>query len=143
VLSGKKAESEVVINQQAVEADRRLDCKFVLTTNTSLSPTEVAKTYKGLRPDDTWPGHIVASFLGLRLEVDLQVRLADESVETLRPDLMRDLKQLRAIMMTLDGTPYLNRTDFQGVAYQALKVAGARPLSRVMRLDGAAHPVVP
>jgi len=32
----------------AVEADRRFDGKFVLRTNTKLSPAEVAKTYKGL-----------------------------------------------------------------------------------------------
>jgi len=154
----------VTINQQAVEADRRLDGKFVLTTNTTLSPAEVAKTYKGLwrvertfrkekstlevRPiyhqrDDTSIGHIVASFLALRLEVDLQARLDDKKVETSWPDLMRDLKQLQAVRMTLDGTPYLIRTDFQGLAYQALKVAGVRPPSRVMRLDGAPHPVVP
>jgi hypothetical protein len=154
----------VTINQEAVEADRRLDGKFVLTTNTSLSSAEVAKTYKGLwrvertfrkekstlevRPiyhhrDDTSIGHIVASFLALRLEVDLQARLDEKRVETSWPDLMRDLKQLQAVRMTLDGTPYLIRTDFQGVAYQALKVTGVRPPSRVMRLDGAAHPVVP
>jgi hypothetical protein len=154
----------VTINQQAVEADRRLDGKFVLTTNTTLSPAEVAKTYKGLwrvertfrkekstlevRPiyhqrDETSIGHIVASFLALRLEVDLQARLDDKRVQTSWPDLMRDLKQLQAVRMTLDGTPYLIRTDFQGVAYQALKVAGVRPPSRVMRLDGAPNPVVP
>jgi hypothetical protein len=154
----------VTINQQAVEADRRLDGKFVLTTNTTLPPAEVAKTYKGLwrvertfrkekstlevRPiyhqrDDTSIGHIVASFLALRLEVDLQARLDDKRVQTSWPDLMRDLKQLQAVRMTLDGTPYLIRTDFQGVAYQALKVAGVRPPSRVMRLDGAPNPVVP
>jgi hypothetical protein len=154
----------VTINQQAVEADRRLDGKFVLTTNTTLSPADVAKTYKGLwrvertfrkekstlevRPiyhqrDESSIGHIVASFLALRLEVDLQARLDDKRVEASWPDLMRDLKQLQAVRMTLDGTPYLIRTDFQGVAYQALKVAGVRPPSRVMRLDGAAHPVVP
>jgi hypothetical protein len=154
----------VTINQQAVDADRRLDGKFVLTTNTTLSPAEVAKTYKGLwrvertfrkekstlevRPiyhqrDETSIGHIVASFLALRLEVDLQARLDEKRVETSWPDLMRDLKQLQAIRMTLDGTPYLIRTDFQGVAYQALRVAGLRPPSRVMRLDGAPEPVVP
>jgi len=38
----------VSVNTEAVEADRRFDGKFVLRTNTKLSPTEVAKTYKGL-----------------------------------------------------------------------------------------------
>jgi hypothetical protein len=45
--------------------------------------------------------------------------------------------------MTLDGRPHLIRTDFQGAAYQALKAAGVRPPSRVMRVDGGPHPVVP
>jgi hypothetical protein len=162
LLSRKKAESEVAINQQAVEADRRLNGKCVLATNTNLSLAELAKTYKGLprveptsreekstlegRPiyqqrDDTRLGHIVASFLDLRLKVDLQARLADKRVETLWPDLMRDLKEIHAIRMTLDETPYLIRADFQGVAYQPLNVARVRPPSRVMRLDGAAHPI--
>jgi transposase len=48
--------------------------------------------------DDTRSGHIVASFLALRLEVDLQARPADKRVETLRLDLMRDLKQLHAML---------------------------------------------
>jgi hypothetical protein len=48
VLSGKKAESEVAINQQALKADRRLDGKSMLTTKTSLSLAEVAKTYQAI-----------------------------------------------------------------------------------------------
>ena len=106
---------------------------------------EVAKTYKGLwrvertfrkekstlevRPiyhhrDDTSIGHIVASFLALRLEVDLQRRLDEKGVESSWPDLMRDLSQFQAVKMTLDGKPYLVRTDFEGVAYQAFQAAG-------------------
>jgi len=115
----------------------------------------VATTYKGLwrvertfrkekstlqvRPiyhhrDDTSIGHIVASFLALRLEVDLQARLDKKGVDTSWSDLMRDLAQLQAVRMTLDDTPYLVRTDFEGVAYHAFKAAGVRPPSRVTRL---------
>ena len=36
-------------------------------------------------------GHIVASFLALRLEVELQQRLAEREVKVSWPDLMRDL----------------------------------------------------
>jgi transposase len=145
----------VTINQEAVEADRRFDGKFVLRTNTDLSASEVAKTYKGLwhvertfrkekstlevRPifhhrDDTSIGHIVASFLALRLEVDLQARLEQKGINTSWQDLIRDLSQLQAVRMSLDGMEYLIRTDFEGCAYHAFKASGVRPPSRVTRL---------
>jgi hypothetical protein len=146
----------VTINQEAVEADQRFDGKFVLTTNTDLPASEVAKTYKGLwrvertfrkekstlevRPiyhhcDETSIGHIVASFLALRLEVDLQARLEHRGVKTSWPDLMRDLSRLQAVRMDLDGNSYLVRTDFEGNAYQAFKAAGVQPPSRVTRVS--------
>jgi transposase len=151
----KVSKAGVTINQEAVEADRRFDGKFVLRTNTELPAAEVAQTYKGLwrvertfrkekstlevRPiyhhrDDTSIGHIVASFLALRLEVDLQSRLDRKQIQTSWPDLMRDLKQLQAVRITLEGQPYLIRTDFEGNAYQAFKATGVQPPSRVTRL---------
>ena len=146
----------VSINTAAVEADRRFDGKFVLRTNTRLSPAEVAKTYKGLwrvertfreekstlevRPiyhqrDDTSIGHIVASFLALRLEVDLAMQLDKKGIECSWPDLMRDLKRLQAVHLALDGRSYRIRTDFEGVAYQAFRAAGVQPPSRVTVLN--------
>ncbi len=142
----------VSIDHEAVEADKRLNGKFVLFTNTRLPAAEVAKTCKGLwrvertfrkkkstlevRPiyhhrDDSTIGHIVASFLALRLEVDLKGRLNEKGIKTSWSDLMRDLKQLQAVRINLDGNSYLIRTDFEGVAYQALKAAGVRPPRRV------------
>ena len=146
----------VAINREAVEADRRLDGKFVLRTNTTFPASDVAKTYKGLwrvertfreekstlevRPiyhhrDETSIGHIVASFLALRLQVDLQRRLERKGISTSWPDLMRDLHQLQTVRMSLDGTDYLIRTDFEGQAYQAFQAAGVRPPPRVKRLS--------
>jgi len=151
----KVSKAGVTINPEAVEADRRFDGKFVLMTNTKLPAAEVAQTYKGLwrvertfrkekstlevRPiyhhrDDTSIGHIVASFLALRLEVDLQTRLDRKQIQISWPNLMRDLKQLQAVRINLDGQPYLIRTDFEGHAYQAFKAAGVQPPSRVTRL---------
>lgn len=152
----KVRKAGVSINQQAVEADQRLDGKFVLRTSTDLPAAEVATTYKGLwrvertfrkekstlevRPiyhqrDDTSIGHIVASFLALRLEVDLQARLEQKGIHCSWPELMRDLSQFQAVRMSLDGHHYLIRTDFEGNAYQAFKAAGVRPPSRVTRLQ--------
>jgi hypothetical protein len=144
----KMQKGSVRIDEQAVEQDARFDGKFVLTTNTQLPAEEVATTYKGLwrvertfrhekstlkvRPlfhhrDDTSIGHIAASFLALRLEVDLQRRLEEATFSVSWPDLMRDLSQLHAVRVELDGHNYLLRTDLQGAAYQAFAAAGVRP----------------
>ena len=142
----------ISINAAAVKADRHFDGKFVLRTNTKMSPPEVAKTYKGLwrvertfreekstlqvRPiyhqrDDTSIGHIVASFLALRLEVDLSMQLDQKGIESSWPDLMRDLKRLQAVHINMDGCSYRIRTDFEGAVYQAFKAAGVQPPGRV------------
>jgi transposase len=135
------------INYEAVKQDERMDGKFVLRTKTELSAEEVAQAYKGLwrvertfreqkatlqiRPiyhqrDRQCVGHIVASFLALRLEVDLQRALDERSVEVSWPDLMGDLKQLQSVRMEMNGRNYLIRTDLVGSAYQAFMAAGVK-----------------
>jgi hypothetical protein len=149
----------VSLDREAVDRDARLDGLFVLTTNTALPTAEVAQTYKSLwrvertfreekstievRPiyhhrDDTSIGHIVASFLALRLEVDLQRRLDDRGVTVSWPDLMRDLSQVQAVEVTLDGERYRLRTDLIGSAQQAFAAAGLRPPAAVTPLGPAA-----
>jgi hypothetical protein len=146
----------VEIDQDAVQAEARYDGKFVLRTNTDLAADEVARTYKSLwrvertfreqkstlqvRPlfhhrDDTSIGHIVASFLALRLEVDLQRRLEGKAIEVSWPTLMQDLKQVQAVHVALDGRSYLLRTDLRGTATHAFTAAGVRPPSPVTLLD--------
>jgi hypothetical protein len=155
------ARGAVSIDREAIERDARLDGKFVLRTNTKLDAGEVATAYKSLwrverafretkhtlevRPifhhrDDTTIGHITASFLALRLEVDLQRRLDAREVETSWPDLMRDLVEVRAVELTLDGQRYQLRTDLQGSAAAAFAAAGVRP-PRLVTALGAAPPV--
>lgn len=146
----------VRINGEAVDADARLDGKFVLRTNTDLAAQEVAKAYKSLwrverifrqekstlqvRPifhhlDDTSIGHIVASVLALRLEIDLERRLEERECGVSWPTLMQDLSQVHAVRLELDGQNYLLRTDLEGIAHQAFLAAGVRPPSRVTHLD--------
>lgn len=157
--------NSVSINYQAVEADVRLDGKFVLTTNTDLSPEEVAATYKSLwRVERTFReqkstlevrpiyhqcphmaiGHIVSSFLALRLEVDLQRRLDERNVEVSWPDLIRDLSQVHSVIIDLEGKRYRLRTNLIGSSYQAFQAAGVRPPETVTLLGstppGAIHP---
>ncbi len=148
----------VSIDLAAVEADARYDGKFVLRTSTALPAAEVARAYKSLwrvertfreekstlevRPifhhrDDTSIGHIVACFLALRLEVDLQRRLDQRQVEVSWPDLMRDLDEVRAVELTLDRVRYRLRTDLHGSAHHAFAAAGVRPPPLVVPLSGA------
>jgi hypothetical protein len=144
----KVAKGSVSMDPQAIQRDARLDGLFVLTSSTDSPAAEVAKTYKSLwrvertfredkstlevRPiyhhrDDTSIGHVVASFLALRLEVDLQHRLDERGIEVSWPDLMRDLSQVQAVQVELDGRGYRLRTDLTGVAGQAFAVVGVRP----------------
>jgi hypothetical protein len=151
----KVAKGSVSIDEDAVKRDSRLDGKFVLTTNTDLPTAAVAQTYKSLwrvertfreqkstlevRPiyhhrDDTSMGHIVASFLALRLEVDLQQRLDDRQAKVSWPDLMRDLGQVHSVLLELDGNRYQLRTDMVGAAHHVFAAAGVRPPSPVTLL---------
>ncbi|HTX55217.1 MAG TPA: IS1634 family transposase [Candidatus Baltobacteraceae bacterium] len=154
------ARGAVTIDRAAVARDERLDGKFVLRTNTDLPPDEVARAYKSLwrverafretkatlevRPifhhrDDTTLGHIVACFLALRLEVDLQRRLDARGVEVAWPNLMTDLAEVRAVDLTLDGERYRLRTDLRGSAAAAFTAAGVRP-PRIVTHLGPAQP---
>jgi hypothetical protein len=155
------AKGSVSIDRAAIAREARLDGKFVLRTSTALSAEEVARAYKSLwrverafretkstfevRPifhhrDDTSIGHIVACFLALRLEVDLQHRLEDRDVDVSWPDLMRDLVEVRAVDVTLDGHRYRLRTDLRGSAYHAFAAAGVRPPALVTPLGPAPAP---
>ena len=145
----------VAIDTAAIEADARFDGVFVLRTNTDEAADDVARLYKGLwrverafrevkstleiRPiyhqnDEACVGHLVAGFLALRLEVDLQRRLDAAGDVTPWPDLMRDLAQVHAVVVDLDGQRYRLRTDLAGSAHAAFAAAGVRPPNSVTPL---------
>ncbi len=140
------------VDMDVVQGETRYDGIFVLRTNMELAAEEVAQTYKGLwrvertfregkstiqiRPnyhhmDETRAGHLVGCFLALRLEVDLQQRLDEDKVKVPWRDLMRDLKQVQAVDVELDGHRYRLRTDLTGHAFQAFAAAGVRPPTAV------------
>jgi hypothetical protein len=139
------AKGSVTLDEAAIAREARLDGKFVLTTSTELPAAEIAQAYKSLwrverafrtlkstldvRPifhqrDDSVIGHITGCFLALRLEVDLQRRLDAKGLAVPWPDLMRDLGQLQAVIVDLDGTRYRLRTDCLGHAATACQAAG-------------------
>jgi hypothetical protein len=151
----KTEQGTVCINSEAVERDARYDGKFVLLTNTALPTQEVARAYKNLwrvertfreekstleiRPiyhhnDGQCVGHIAASFLALRLEIDLQRALDEKNIDVSWPTLMHDLCKLEAVHIALDGKRYIIRTDFIGSAYAAFQAAGVQPPQRLTEL---------
>jgi transposase len=155
------AKGAMSIDRDAIDRDARLDGKFVLRTSTDMSTTDVALAYKSLwrverafretkstldvhpvfhHRDDTTVGHIVASFLALRLEVDLQRRLDERQVEASWPDIMRDLEQVNAVEVTLDEQRYRLRTELRGHASAAFQAAGVRPPSVLTSLGPSDPP---
>ncbi len=152
----KISKEAVRINEEAVRAEARFDGEYVLRTNTDFEGAEVARTYKSLwrvertfretkstlevRPifhnrDDTSIGHIVAGFLALCLEVDMQRRMEEKEMDVSWPDFMRDLGQGRAVRVELDGKTYILRTDLQDSAHQGIQAAGVRPPSPVTMIQ--------
>jgi len=158
----KISKGAVRIDREAIRAEERLDGKFVLRTSTELPAEEVALAYKSLwrvertfreekstlevRPifhhsDTNSIGHIVACFLALRLEVDLQRRLEERGSRVSWPVLMRELAQVQAVDVELDGQRYRLRTDLPPHAYEAFAAAGVRPPASVTHCGPAPPPV--
>jgi hypothetical protein len=58
-----------------------------------------------------------------------------ERIGSRGPTLMRDLEQLKAVDITLDGCRYWLRTDLVGATSEVFASAGVRPPHAVCRLD--------
>jgi hypothetical protein len=144
------------INEGVAKDDAIFDGTFVLRTNTDLPAAEVAKTYKGLwrvertfreqkstlelRPlfhhrDDTRIGHIAASFLALRLEVDLQRRMEEKKSDASWPNLMRDLRRVKAVHLEMENKSFTIRTDLPPIASEVFEALGMRPPPRMSQFQ--------
>ncbi|MFZ5499742.1 MAG: IS1634 family transposase [Pseudomonadota bacterium] len=150
-LNGAKAE----IDRQALEREARYDGKYVLRTNADLDTDAAALAYKDLwrverafrelkstldlRPIYHWKdrrvhGHVMVCFLALVLESALQQSLKPAGAQVEYQYLIRDLKKLKAVELTLDGQTYLCRTEMPGRAYEAFRALGIRPPQHVREL---------
>jgi len=148
--------SEATIDWEEVEREARYDGKYILRTNTTLPPAEVALAYKslwqverafgelkshlGLRPVFHWTerrvrGHVLVCFLALVLETVLRKKLEAIGSKARYADLLCDLRQLHAVLVQVDGTTYLARTDLPGAAYDAFRALGMRPPLQVQILS--------
>lgn len=140
--------TEASIDKQVLKQEARYDGKYVLRTNCSLSPKEVAEAYKSLwqverafrelksgldlRPIYHWTekrirGHVMVCFLALVLEMALRRKIKGLGEDIRYDDLMLDLSQLRAVDLHLDGSHYLARTELTGPAQVAFRAVGVRP----------------
>ncbi len=137
----------VTIDEEKIALEARFDGKYVLKTNTELSSTEVAQSYKSLwqveralrelktglnlRPvyhytDSRVRRHIMVCFLALVLETALCRKLKEAGSSFSYSDLIDDLKELRAVEVRPGDQRFLACTDIVGQAYEVFKALGIR-----------------
>ena len=136
----------VTIDKKKIEEEKRFDGKWVLTTNTNLTASEVALQYKELwrvenvfrdmksiletRPiyhqlDETIKGHVFCSFLALLLRKELDKRLEAQKMDLEWNDIKRDLLSLQEVV--IDETRnhrVVIRTAPQGICSNVFKAVG-------------------
>ncbi len=141
-----RAEGQFAIDMEKVAGEERFDGKWVLRTNTDLTPSAVALRYKDLlqvesmfrnlkslldtrpifhRCDDTIRGHVFCSFLALLLMKELQSRLESRGWDDVewRP-LLHELDDIQELPMTTNGKTYIVRTAPRGDAGKAIQAVG-------------------
>ena len=136
---------QFVLDQEKIDADARFDGKWVLKTNTSLSPEEVALKYKELwmveqvfrdvksvletRPvfhqrDETIRGHVFCSFLALTLRKELERRLNAAGYCFEWSDIKQDLKSLQDINIEDNGKSLIIRSECLGICGKVFQAVG-------------------
>lgn len=141
----KSQGARFTINDAKVEEDARYDGLWVLRTDTDLEPLVVALAYKQLwmveaifrsmksvletRPvyhqtDARIRGHVFCSFLALVLRHELERRLATKRWSLEWADVVRDLEALHETTITIDGHPYVVRSETKGTVGKVFQACG-------------------
>jgi transposase len=133
------------LDQEKIDGEERFDGKWVLKTNTSLSPDQTALKYKELwqveqvfrevksvletRPifhkcDETIRGHVFCSFLALvlRKELDRHLDQAGHCFEW--ADIKQDLKSLQEIVIEEQGKSLAARSECKGICGKVFQSVG-------------------
>lgn len=134
------------IDEAKVEAEARLDGKWVLRTNTPLSAKDTALKYKQLwmveqifrttksmletRPiyhkcDETIRGHVFCSFLALLLKTELFERLEAQGRRYEWDDIRQDLEALQETELEVKGEHWGVRTPLRGASNNVFHAVGA------------------
>jgi transposase len=133
------------LDQDKIDGEERFDGKWVLRTNTSLSPEQVALKYKELwqveqvfrevksvletRPvfhkcDETIRGHVFCSFLALVLRKELDRRLDQAGRCFEWGDIKQDLKSLQEIVIEEHGKSLVVRSECKGTCGRVFQSVG-------------------
>ena len=149
------------IDEAKVTWEARFDGKWVLQTDTELSPTDCALRYKDLwmveqsfrscksvletRPiyhhcDATIRGHVFCSFLALMLLKELLERIERRGWEVEWARLRDDLDALEEITIRTAGRSFVIRSATEGAAGKAIQAVGVALGSAVRLLDDASLP---
>ena len=78
------------------------------------------------KKSDNVLGHIFACFLALYLAALLRRKLAEAGVAAQWDEIIRDLSELRAVSVELDGERYLLRSPLRGCAGRVFQAVGVR-----------------
>jgi len=143
------------VDEAKIQSEARFDGKWVLQTDTELSPAECALKYKELwmverifrsmksildtRPiyhkcDETIRGHVFCSFLAMVLFKALESRLAARGWQVEWQRLRDDLDALEEITVRTRGQTFVIRSDLQGDAGKAIQSVGVA-LGSVVRIE--------
>lgn len=133
------------LDQDKIDGEEKFDGKWVLRTNTSLSPEQTALKYKELwqveqvfrevksvletRPifhkcDETIRGHVFCSFLALVLKKELDRRLDQAGHCFEWAEIKQDLKSLQEIVIEEQGRSLVVRTECKGVCGKVFQSVG-------------------
>ena len=148
------------IDEAKIQSEARFDGKWVLQTDTELTPAECALKYKELwiveqlfrsmksiletRPiyhksDETIRGHVFCSFLALVLLKELQARLDGRGWQVEWQRLRDHLDALEEITVRTRGRTFVIRSQTQGDAGKAIQAAGVA-LGSVVRIEDPEPP---
>ena len=150
------------IDDDKAKKEARYDGKWVLRTNTTLPPEQVALKYKQLwtveaifrstkslldtrpiyhRRDETIRGHVFCSFLALVLRKELQDRLAKAGHDFEWADVLRDLDALTVTEVQRDDQRFLLRSEARGTCGKVARAVGVAlpPTIRHIGGDGEVH----
>ena len=143
------------IDEAKIESEARFDGKWVLQTDTDLTPEDVALKYKDLllverlfrsiksifdtRPiyhqhDETIRGHVFCSFLAAVLLKELFARFEERHWKIEWARLRDDLDALEEVTVQLSGKDFLIRSQTLGDVSRSLQAAGVA-LGPVVRLQ--------
>ena len=138
-------QGSVRIDEEKIKSEGRFDGKWVLRTNTSLSPAQIALKYKDLwmverifrdvktmletRPvyhqrTENIKGHVFCSFLALVLRKELDHRLNRYGHDFEWAQIKQDLKALQTVTLTEGDKTFEIRSRCEGVCSKIFQAVG-------------------